>query len=153
MRDHICLGLPFIFPINPHHGIKVLRISVDMTHVCMRYWYRSACLVGNPATEDSIRRELDRQFPPDRVPVNIAVTGNRANTYATVRVTNFDHGINISEKAVPEDYALDTLAAVIETIKHVIGELRESGKFPKLWPRTVQDPMSYDQPISHLRRF
>jgi hypothetical protein len=94
--------------------------------------YRSSCLLGNPAVEDLIRRELDRQFPEDQFPVDIAVLGGQKNAYATVRVSNFDCGINVSETANPEDFGLDTLAAVIETAKHMIRELEESGKLRKL---------------------
>jgi hypothetical protein len=81
--------------------------------------------------EDTIRRELDRQFPTDQFPVTIDVVGGQRNAYATVRVTNFDHGINVSEKAIPEEFGFDTLTAVIETTKRMIAELQESGKFPR----------------------
>jgi hypothetical protein len=95
----------------------------------MRQWYRTACLLGNPAVEDSIRREVERQFPSDRYPVNIDVIGNHGNSYASVRVTNFDQGINVSENAIPEEAGL--LTAVIEAARHIIEELGGSGKFPK----------------------
>ena len=115
-----------------HGSIKFLRISADMTSRCMPYWYRSACLLGNPAVEDSIRRELDRRFPSSTYPVNIDVLGRHDRAYATVRITNYNHGINVSEEAHPEDFELDTLAAVIDTTNHVIAELEHSGKLRKI---------------------
>jgi hypothetical protein len=96
----------------------------------MRDWSRSACLFGSPALEDSIRRELDRQFPPDRFHVNIEVVGGQNNAFATVWVSNLDHGINVSEKANPEVFGLDTLAAVIQATKNLMAELEQSGRFP-----------------------
>jgi hypothetical protein len=96
----------------------------------MRVGYRSVCLLGNPAVEDSIRRELERQFPADHFPVNIDVVGTQHNTSAMVRVTNLDCGINVSERAIPQSFRPDTLSAVIETVKTVIAELREAGKLP-----------------------
>src|SRR5262249_38166244 len=97
----------------------------------MRHWHRSVGLLGDPAVEDAIRRELNRLFPPDRVPVDISVIGGEANAFVTVRVTNFDHGINVTEKARPQEYGHDTLAAVIGTANRVIAELEHSGTFPK----------------------
>jgi hypothetical protein len=75
---------------------------------------------------------LDRRFPANRYPVNIDVMGQHYGCYATVRITNYNHGINVSEDAHPEDFELDTLAAVIDTTYHVIAELEQSGKLRKL---------------------
>ena len=98
----------------------------------MRCWYRSACLLGNTLVEDSIRRELDRRFPTDQYPVDIDVIGSQDNAFPTIRVTNFNCAINVSKKANPEDFGFDTLAAVIETAKHMIRELEEAGKLRKI---------------------
>jgi len=81
--------------------------------------------------DDSIRRELDRRFPTDQYPVDIDVIGSQ-NAFPTIRVTNFDSAINVSKKANLEDFGFDTLAAVIETAKHMIRELEEAGTLRKL---------------------
>src|SRR5258707_3944855 len=94
----------------------------------MRLWHRSACLLGNPVVENSIRREMERQFPSAQYPFNIDVVGSQSNTVVTVRFTNFDRAINEMKNALPEDFGLDIRTAVIETAKRVIAELGESGR-------------------------
>ena len=98
----------------------------------MRPWYRRASLLGNPQVEDSIRRELERRYPTKAFLFNIDVTGRPENPYlATVRVSNFDYGINVSETAKPEEFGCDTLAAVIGTANRLIADLEQSGKLPR----------------------
>ena len=92
-------------------GIEENMLERSGFSTARRLRYRSACLLGNPVVEDTIRRELDRQFPADRFPVNIDVVGSQNNTHVVVRVTNFDHAINVSENAVPEDFGFDILSA------------------------------------------
>lgn len=97
----------------------------------MRIGYRSVDLLGNPTLEDSLRRELERQFPPDQFLMDIAIVGSPCTTYAMVRITNFTQGINLTGKAIPEEFGCDTVTAVIETVKRLVAELRESGLLPK----------------------
>jgi hypothetical protein len=96
----------------------------------MTHWNRSASLLGNKALESSIPLELTRRFPPERVPVNIDVVGTQENSWAMIQVTDFA-GIEVFEKAIPEDFNFDKRTAILATTDRVISRLVASGQLPQ----------------------
>lgn len=96
----------------------------------MRHWSRSASQLGNTALEDSIEQELTRRFPLGQFPVNIDVVGAQSTECPTVQITNFEGGIKIFEKVVPQ-VGWNTEEAVIAAAERVILELAKSGKLPQ----------------------
>ena len=94
----------------------------------MRHWNRSADHLGNKALNDLVQRELSRRFSPEQYPANIDVLGSHGDPL--VHITNYNAGIDLREKAHPEDFheSGGTLAAVIAMAEHMIADLEESGK-------------------------
>ncbi len=88
-----------------------------------RCWGRSASqlsAVNAKALEKAIQERLERDYPAERYPVEISVA------YTWVHVTDYA-GIDEKE-TVPEGVGLDRLTSVLETVKRIVGKLRQSGK-------------------------
>jgi hypothetical protein len=114
----------------------------DHERINLRHWNRSASLLGAGKLEETIQQELIRRFPPSDFPVNIDVVGGQAQTYATVRVTNFEAGIDETEKAMPEDFigSGGTPAAVLDAAERIISELNRTGRLPAVPKRPSPHP-------------
>lgn len=123
------------------------RPSTDQERLDLRHWNRSVSLLGNKELEQAIQEELVRRFPPSDVPVNIDVVGGQTQTYATVQISNFNAGIDLKTKAIPEDFmgSGGMRAAVLAATESVISQLREAGRLPATpqRPRThLHTPLS-----------
>src|SRR5437868_3415229 len=90
--------------------------------------YRSVSQLGNKNFEDSIQAELVRRFPTDRFPVSTGVVGLANATHAVVNITRLEDGINVSEKAIPEEFGFGMDAAVIGTVERILEALKETGR-------------------------
>jgi hypothetical protein len=104
--------------------------QVEQERINLRHWNRSASLLGDRNLQDTIQQALIRRFPANSYPLNIDVSGGQSQTYATVRLTNFDVGIDESEKAIPENF-LDSggmFSAVFDAVERLIGALEKSGR-------------------------
>ncbi len=94
----------------------------------MIHWNRSASLLGYKALESSIQLELTQRYPPEQFPVNIDVVGTQRCSWAMVQVTN-SAGVEVFEKAFPEDFNFDKRTAILATTDRVISSLVKSGHF------------------------
>jgi hypothetical protein len=104
----------------------------DHERINLLHWNRSASLLGDRKLQEAIQEVLIRRFPTNAYQLNIDVIGGQAQTYATVRVTNFDAGIDESAKAIPENF-LDSggmLAAVADAAERIIEYLGRTDKIP-----------------------
>jgi hypothetical protein len=128
----------------------------------LRHWNRSASLLGDRKLEEAVQLELIRHFPPNDFPVNIDVIGGQTQTYMTVRVTNFDAGIDEVTKAMPEDFIVSggKITAVLDAAEHIVEELQRTQRIPVVpqgqrthanVPLTLR-PLSYFGKGSELNR-
>lgn len=103
--------------------------DTDRERLDLRHWNRGASLLGKEL-EEAIEEELVRRFPPSDFPVNIDVIGGQGQTYATVQITNFDTGIDVNARAVPEDFigSGGMRAAALAATENIILQLQRAGR-------------------------
>jgi len=127
----------------------------ERERINLRHWNRSASLLGEKLGE-GIQQDLIRRFPPNDYPVNIDVNGGQAQTYALVRVTNVNAGIDEMVKAIPEDF-VDSgglRAAVLDATGRVIEELQRKGRLPATArrPKALSGARLSLRAIGHFRK-
>ena len=94
-----------------------------------RKWQRGASLLGSDL-EAVVAEELRRRFPQN-IPVDIQIVGNQGSSAVTAQVTNFEQGIEVIERACPEDFmgsSCPKLDAAIHAADRAIATLRSTGK-------------------------
>jgi hypothetical protein len=134
---------------RPYHS------SVEHERLNLHHWNRSVSLLGDRNVESATQQALIRLFPPSDFPVNIDVVGGQMQTYATIRVSNFDGGIDETAKAIPEDFlgSGGKMAAILTAVDRIVSDLQKAKRIPIAYqppPRTHTDARLELRPVAYV---